>query len=129
MLSRGRRSSLLTGRPAEQTRRRNRRTWVLPAVCLMLTGCPTPTQYGGPIPINTAGMDQRMAWVCGMGQSNPDVSAFCVTDGAEPAAALPAPAASAVVVVPGFDPTTSADTLLGQARTPFSPGPRIESRP
>ena len=82
--------------------RADKRTWVLPVLGLWLAGCPTPTQYGGPIPINPAGMDERIAWVCGLGQSNPDVSAFCFPDDARSAqpSLAPASAASAVSNAP-----------------------------
>jgi hypothetical protein len=29
------------------------------------TGCPTPTQYGGPIPIDTSGFEARARMLCG----------------------------------------------------------------
>ena len=92
--------------------------WVLPAVCLMLLGCPTPTQYGGPIPINPAGIEERIAWVCGLGQSNPDVSAFCFTDDAQPAPPPQLPASAAPAAASAPIPSVAADL---QAQAPGDP--------
>lgn len=34
---------------------------------LLVAGCPTPTQYGGPIAVDTDGFAARMAWLCHWG--------------------------------------------------------------
>ncbi len=36
--------------------------------CPALVGCPTPTQYGGPIYVDQQGFDARMQVLCGMGR-------------------------------------------------------------
>ncbi len=38
-------------------------------LCLGLTGCPTPTQYGGPIPVDHQGLAQRMGLICQPGRA------------------------------------------------------------
>lgn len=43
---------------------------LLPVVslfALLVAGCPTPTQYGGPIAVDTDGFAARMAWLCHWG--------------------------------------------------------------
>lgn len=64
----------------------------LAAVPLAICGCPTPAQYGGPIPIDPDGMQERIAWLCGLGQSNADVTSICTAE--EPVAAVAASAAA-----------------------------------
>ncbi len=42
--------------------------WML-ALCLGLTGCPSPTQYGGPIPVDHHGLAQRVGLLCRAGSA------------------------------------------------------------
>ena len=111
-------SSKLRGDRRVPAPRADKRTWVLPVLCLWLAGCPTPTQYGGPIPINPAGIEERIAWVCGLGQSNPDVSAFCFTDDAQPAPPPQLPASAAPAAASAPIPSVAADL---QAQAPGDP--------
>jgi hypothetical protein len=50
--------------------------WML-ALCLLLTGCPSPTQYGGPIPVDHHGLAQRMGLLCRAGSAP---QGHCVPD-------------------------------------------------
>lgn len=40
---------------------------LVPILGLAVAGCPTPTQYGGPIAVDTEGFAARMAWLCRWG--------------------------------------------------------------
>jgi hypothetical protein len=45
------------------------------AMLALLPGCPTPTQYGGPIAVDTAGFAVRMQWLCRWGMQGAKASA------------------------------------------------------
>lgn len=74
----------------------------LPAMIALLAGCPTPTQYGGPIAVDTQGFAARMQWLCRWGMQGAKASA-CLAEAQQPEAEAqdaaagpqePAPAAS-----------------------------------
>jgi hypothetical protein len=46
------------------SRTSERRFWLLAPAIIGLLGCPTPTQYGGPIPIDTSGLEARTRILC-----------------------------------------------------------------
>ena len=46
-----------------------RALWLVAPAIVGLLGCPTPTQYGGPIPIDTAGLEARARILCGARRS------------------------------------------------------------
>jgi hypothetical protein len=51
------------------------RAAILLLFLVVLPGCPTPTQYGGPIAVDTEGFAVRMAWLCRWGMSGANASA------------------------------------------------------
>jgi hypothetical protein len=46
-------------------------------LCFTLMGCPSPTQYGGPIPVDHQGLAQRMGLLCQAGSAP---AGHCVVD-------------------------------------------------
>ena len=43
---------------------RRRALWLAAPAFVGLLGCPTPKQYGGPIPVDTAGFEARARLFC-----------------------------------------------------------------
>jgi hypothetical protein len=54
-----------------------RRVGSVIVLCLGLTGCPSPTQYGGPIPVDHQGLAERMGLLCRAGRTP---QGHCVPD-------------------------------------------------
>jgi hypothetical protein len=59
--------------------RTSRRRALLFALSVAPLGCPTPAQYGGPIPIDTAGFEARARMLCGARLAS-HANGVCVPD-------------------------------------------------